>query len=95
MAATEESHETELSSFRGRQTFGDIATQRSGLTGGSQRGSFRGTLKELNNSSRKYVDQIRNSEFPQDDDEEYDEETSAAIQESTSIYEIHKILSSD
>lgn len=52
IAATEESHETELSSFRGRQSLGEFPTQRSGLVG-SQRGpSFRGTLRDLNNASQ-------------------------------------------
>lgn len=60
IAATEESHDTELSSFRGRQSIGDIVTQRSGpITAGSfkgtQRGSFRGTLREQSDTSRKYV----------------------------------------
>ena len=34
-------------------------------------------------------------ELPLDDEDDNDEETSTAIQESTSIYEIHKILSCD
>lgn len=50
----------------------------------------------MNQSHRKFADQMRNCELPQDnDDEDHDEETSVAIQESTSVYEIHKILSSD
>ena len=75
MSATEESHETDLSSFRGRASVGEFPTQRSGLVGSHRGPSFRGTLRDngsnLNNSKQL--------ELPLDDDDDNDEETSAAI----------------
>ena len=84
---TEESHETDLSSFRGNMhSVSDIGTQRTvfGATGRV----FQGTLRSQTNNLKQ--------EFPQDDeDDQNDEEQTPAFQESSSVYQIHKILSSD
>lgn len=79
----EESQDTEMASFRGLGP-SELVTNRSQMRGGG----FKGTLKH---TQRKGSD----IQILADNDEEEDDNPSSQLQQSNSVYEIHKILSSD
>lgn len=73
---------------------GESATQRSAFGGGNR--VFQGTLRNQAGTSRKLFQAASpGQQIDEDDDEDEEETPSSAFQESSSVYQIHKILSSD
>jgi hypothetical protein len=74
-----------MSTIRDGNTIGEIATNRTNSNG------FKGTIK-----SQKIFKDLRGGRENQiDEEDDDDDEESAGFDQSSSIYEIHKILSSD